>query len=494
MKSKKVIIIGGGIGGIAAAALLGREGYSVTVIEKNPEVGGRASIWKSKGFTFDMGPSWYLMPDVFENFFKKFNKKSSDLLDLKRLDPHYRVFFGKNDYIDIHKEMEKNNILFEDLEKGSSAKIKKYLDKAKSDYNLAMQYILYKEFRSLKDFFTADIIREGRKLNPFKNFDQYVKKIVYTKKLQQILMYPIVFLGGSPKKTPSFYSILSHVDFNLGVFYPQGGIFKLIKALKFLAKENHVTILTNKSVSKVIVVDGIAKGVKVNKKNYFADIIVSNADYAYTENSLLEEKYQTYTKTYWESRTIAPSAFILYLGINKKIPSLKHHTLSFAHDWEKHFEEIFTKPAYPKSPSFYICAPSKTDPSVAPKGCENIFILVPISPFIKDSESKRKDYANVIIQQVEKLIGENIHDHIIVQRVFSIKDFISRYNAYKGTALGLAHTLKQTAFLRPAMKSKKVKNLYYVGQYTQPGIGMPMCLISAELVSNRINEEHKEYI
>ncbi len=489
MNTKKIIVIGAGIGGLATAALLAKQGHEVTLLEKNKQLGGRALVWKSKGFVFDMGPSWYLMPDVFDHFFAKFGTASKDLFDLKRLDPHYRVFFGNKEYVDISADMSKNNKLFEHIEPGSSIRIKGFLDKAKKDYESAIRYVLYKEFRSLKDFLDPDMLREGRKLNLLTNLDRYVKGIVSSKKLQQILMYPIVFLGGSPKKTPSFYSILSHVDFNLGVFYPMGGIYSVIKALETIAKEQGVKIVTNTSVVKILIDSGRASGVVADGKTYLADCVVSNADYAFTELSLLDKKYQTYPSSYWKKRTIAPSAFLLYLGLNKKISSLKHHTLSFAHDWENHFDQIFSNPSYPSSPSFYICAPSKTDPAVAPQGCENIFILVPISPYIEDTDQKRKEYTDFIIGEVESLLGERIREHILVQRTFSVNDFKQEYNAYEGTALGLAHTLSQTALWRPTMKSKKVQNLYYVGQYTQPGIGMPMCLISAELVSKRIYEE-----
>lgn len=489
MKNKKVVIIGAGIGGLATAALLAKDGYKVTLIEKNKLPGGRAAVWRSKGFTFDMGPSWYLMPDVFERFFNNFKKKSKDLLELKRLNPHYRVFFNSKEFVDIGGDMKKNNEFFESLERGSSLKIKEYLKKAKADYDLAMRYILYKEFISFRDYFSPDLMREGRKLNPLQNLDKYVKSFVVNKKLQQILMYPIVFLGGSPKNTPSFYSILSHVDFNLGVYYPKGGIYEVVKVLTSIAKEKGVRIITNTSVEKIIVSNNTAVAVQAKSKTYPADVVISNADYVFTENSLLEKKYQTYPKNYWNKRTIAPSAFILYLGINKKVKSLKHHTLSFANDWEHHFDQIFAEHVYPDSPSFYICTPSKTDQSVAPKGCENMFILVPVSPDIKDTPEKRDEYARFILREVEKLLGESIRENILVQRIFSVNDFKTEYNAYKGTALGIAHTLRQTASLRPAMKSKKVKNLYFVGQYTQPGIGMPMCLISAELVSKRIYEE-----
>lgn len=484
---KKIVIIGGGIGGLATAALLAKDGYEVTVLEKNSTVGGRASIWKSKGFTFDMGPSWYLMPDVFEHYFSLFKKKPSDFYQLTRLDPQYRVFFGKNDYVDIVKDLKTNLELFEKLESGVSKKIEDYLQRAEKDYTAAKKYILYNNFKSIKDYFKKDLMREGKRMRIFESLDHYTKRFTKNNRIQQILQYSIVFLGGSPKNTPAFYSIMSHIDFNLGVFYPKKGIHSIIHALSTLCKSYGVTIETGKEVKKICVDDGKVTGIRTAEKEYYADIVISNADYAFTETHLLDKKYQTYDEKYWKKKTVAPSAFLIYLGVRGRVKNIKHHTLSFANNWQDHFEEIFNNPQWPKKPSFYVCCPSKTDSTVAPKNHENLFILVPVAAGIKDTDNQRSKYAAKMIKTLENLTGESISDRIITQRVFSQRDFMSEYNAYNGTALGLAHTLTQTAHMRPAITSKKVQNLLYVGQYTQPGIGMPMCLIAAELVAKEIN-------
>lgn len=491
MKNKKVIIIGAGIGGLATAALLGKAGYDVTILEKNRIPGGRATQWKTKGFTFDMGPSWYLMPDVFENYFALFGKKPEDLFKLTRLDPHYRVYFGKKDYVDIVKNLETNLAYFESIEPGSREKLKKFLDNAEYQYNAAIKHILYKNFTKVTDFFTADIAKEGRKLNVFQNLDKYISTYIKDKKLKQILEYTIVFLGGSPRNTPAFYSIMSHIDFKMGVFYPQKGIFSVIEALISLAKQHGVKIRVHTAVTKIKVMNGKAVGVYVGKKLIPADIVVSNADYPFTEMKLLSNEWQTYKKQYWEKKTLAPSSFNMYLGVKGKLKNLKHHTLSFANDWEKHFDDIFSHPSWPQKPSYYLCCPSKTDATVAPDGYENVFILVPVAPGLADTDKIREKYAAKVIADIEELIGEKFADRIVVKRIYSQRDYSKDYNSYKGSALGLAHTLLQTAIFRPQNRSKKVKNLYYVGQVTQPGIGMPMCLISAQLVSERIIDEYK---
>ena len=491
MKNKKVIIIGAGISGLATAALLAKEGFKVTILEKNKLPGGRASVWKTKGFTFDMGPSWYLMPDIFEKYFSLFGKKPVDFFKLKRLDPHYRVYFGKNDYLDIVKDLNKNLSIFESIEPGAGKKLKEFLDTAEYQYNAAIKHILYKNFTKISDFFTLDIAKEGRKLNVFQNLDSYISKYVKDKRLKQILEYSIVFLGGSPHNTPAFYSIMSHIDFNMGVFYPENGIFTVIQALVQLAESNGARIKYNSNVDQIVVEEGKSTGVYVKNKFIPADIVISNADYPHTENQLLEEKWQSYSKRYWAKKTLAPSSFNLYLGIKGKIKNLKHHTLSFANDWEIHFKDIFANPSWPDKPSYYMCCPSKTDKTVAPIGHENLFILVPVASGLSDSDKFREEYSNKVISDIEDLIGEKIADRIVVKRIYSHRDYIKDFHSYKGSALGLAHTLLQTAVFRPQNKSKKVNNLYYVGQFTQPGIGMPMCLISAQLVSERIQNENK---
>lgn len=483
---KHTIVIGAGIGGLATAALLGKKGYQVTVLEKNADLGGRARVWKSKGFTFDMGPSWYLMPDVFERYFALFDKKPSDFFQLKRLDPNYRIFFSDHEHLDIAAELDKNLKLFEKIEPGFSARFKEYLQQSKYQYEVAMSEFIYKQYTSVFDFFNKRMLTEGRKMKVYESLDKYISRFTQSDKIKKILEYSIVFLGGSPKNVPAFYSLMSHIDFNMGVFYPEGGISKTIEAFEKLCKDHHVKILPNQEVTQIEVSEAKAHTVKTKKASYQADLVISNADYPFTETQLLDSKWQTYPEKYWKKRTLAPSAFILYLGIKGRVKNLSHHNLFFANDWMKHFDEIFDQPALPNKPSYYVCCPSVTDPTVAPEGCENLFILVPVASGLEDSEDTRQVYADKIINHFEGLIHEKLQNRIVVQRIFSQRDFAEDYNAYQGTALGLAHTLMQTAIFRPANKSKKVKNLYYVGQYTQPGIGMPMCLISAQLTAERI--------
>lgn len=486
---KKVIIIGAGIGGLATGALLGKMGFDVTILEKNKSIGGRAMRFKSKGFTFDMGPSWYLMPDVFERYFKLFRKKPSDFFRLKRLDPQYRIFFTADDFVDIRSSIKENYKLFDSIEPGSSAKIREYLNHAKFQYRIAMDEFVYKNYLKVTDFLNPTMVSEGPKLHVFESLDKYITRYTTNDKLRKILQYSMVFLGGSTKNTPALYSIMSHIDFHMGVFYPVGGIYSIIEALETLCRQYNVTIKTNQEVNRIGVEKNRATIVETAHKKYAADIVVSNADYPFTEVHLLEPKHQTYPASYWSKKTIAPSAFILHLGIRGKLKKLKHHNLFFADDWETHFDEIFTDPKWPDKPSYYVCCPTKSDTTVAPRGHENIFVLVPIASGLEDNEEIRKQYAARMLAHLESLAGEPIKKRIVTQRIFSLRDYQTLYNSYKGTALGLTHTLFQTAIFRPANRSKKVKNLYYVGQYTVPGVGMPMCLISSQLVAERIRNE-----
>lgn len=480
MNSQTAIVIGAGFGGLATAALLAKQGYSVTVLEKNEGPGGRASVWREQGFTFDLGPSWYLMRDVFNRFFGEFGKKDSDFFTVERLDPSYRIFFDSKTVIDISADVQKNIALFDSLEVGGGTKLAEYLVKARTIYESSMDAAVYTEVRSLLDFVRNPKLRQsGKDLPLLQSFDQYVSSYFSSETAKKILEYTIVFLGGSPKNTPAIYSLMAHVDFNLGVWFPKGGIGQVVKAIEDVGKELGVQYEYGCDVSRLEVVEGVVKKVHTSQGIFEADIVVSNADLVYSETRLLEKKYQTYPESYWKHKKIAPSAYVMYLGLNKKLPQLSHHTLFLQHDWMHHFEEIFNKPAWPDKPSYYVNCPSFTDESLAPPGCENIFILVPVAPGLDDSDEIREQYFSRILHDFEVTVGENISDSIIVKRIFSHRDFSARYNAYKGTALGLAHTLTQSSIFRPAHTSKKVSNLYYVGQYTNPGIGMPMCLISA---------------
>jgi len=484
---KKIIVIGAGYGGLATAALLGKKGFEVTVLEKNEQVGGRASVMREKGYVFDMGPSWYLMPDVFERYFALFGKKPEDFYELERLDPSYRIFFGANEYVDIAADLGKNFALFESLEKDGEARLKRYLAQSQKQYDASMKGFVYRSYDDIFDPTFLQSLPSAMFMNFFESIGKYAKHFFNEEKARKILQYNIVFLGGSTSNTPALYAIMAHIDFNLGVWYPKGGFGAITEALVRLCKEYNVKIITESSVQKIEVENGLATGVMLqNGEKITADTIISNADYAFTEMKLLPQGYNTYPQGYWEKKTIAPSAFIIYLGVNTKVTGLTHHNLFLDNDWESHFEEIFHNPKWPEAPSYYVSCPSKTDPTVAPAGKENLFVLVPIAPGIEDTEEIRESYFTKIMTHLENMINFPIRDHIEYKKIFAIKDFANRYNAYKGTALGLSHTLFQSAWFRPRHRSRKVKNLYYVGGYTHPGIGVPMQLITAEIMSKMI--------
>ncbi len=490
MMESKIIIVGSGFGGLAAAGLLARDGYEVFVLEKNEQVGGRASVWKTDGFLFDMGPSWYLMPDVFEKFFAEFGKKPSDYMNLKRLDPSYRVYFGDKEYVDISKDLDKNFNIFEKMEKGATDKMKKYLETSKYQYDLAMKDFIYKDFQSLTEFLKPKLLKEGLKLHLFDKLDTYAQRFFESDRIRKILEYTIVFLGGTPYDSPALYSLMSHVDFNLGVWYPMGGMGEIAQAMYKVAKEHGAIFKFNSPVKKINVNNRKITSVETDSEKYETDNVIVNADMPWAEKNLLDKKNRSYSERYWNSRKIAPSAYLLYLGLNKKLENIVHHNLYFQPNWEEHFNQIFKKPIWPDKPSYYLSATSKTDPVVAPNGYENIFVLVPVAADLEDNDKIREKYFKKVINHIEKTIGEKISDSIVVKRIFAHNDFTSRYNAFKGTALGLAHTLRQTAIFRPQHESKKVDNLYYTGHYNHPGIGVPMVIISSQIIRNSINNKN----
>lgn len=487
---KKAVVIGAGFGGLGTAILLAHDGWDVTIIEKNEQPGGRASVFSAEGFTFDMGPSWYLMPDVFERFFESVGEKTSDYFELVKLQPSYRVTF--KDYhqqVDIYGDLARDKKTFEAIEPGAGKQLEKYLDRSAYVYDVAVNKFLYRNYDSIRDFMSPALASEARRLSLFSTMDKYVSKYFHDQRLQQIMQYPLVFLGASPYNAPALYNLMSHVDFNQGVFYPQGGMYKLTEALVSIAKKNGVNIVLNTPVTKIITKHKKAVGVRTAKKTYHADAVITNADPYFTENHLLEKSERDHSDRYWQKRTLAPSALLMYLGVDKQYSSLQHHNLLFTKDWQKNFQQIFDSPEFPDDPSLYVCAPSKTDPSVAPKGKENLFVLVPIAAGLEYSDKQLEDYADKILATMEremKLPG--LRKHLVYKKLFCVKDFESRYNSFQGTGLGLAHTLKQTAIFRPSNQSKKVQSLYYAGANVHPGIGLPVCLISAELVHQRLKK------
>ncbi len=485
----KIIIIGSGLGGLATACLLAASGNEVIVLEKNEQLGGRASVLKKEGFTFDMGPSWYLMPEFFEHFFQLLGERMEDYYQLQRLEPSYRIFFhDKAKRIDLYGDLKRDLPLLEQLEPGCSQQLKTYLETAETQYEISSDRFIYKNYDSLRDFFTREILKDGLKLHVFESMEKYINRQFKSDEVRKILQYTLVFLGSSPARTPALYSLMSHIDFKQGVFYPMGGIGQLPKALEHIGKKYGVIFRVKADVERIRIENGKAVGVTLTSgEEIDADAVISNADIAHTEQHLLPEEARERTAKYWSKRTLAPSAFMLYLGIDKKLPNLKHHNLLFCKNWKYTFNQLFEQPAWPDDPSLYVCAPSVTDPSVAPAGMENLFVLVPIAAGLSDTEDVRRDYREKILTLMEEMMDlPDLRSHIVTEAVFCVRDFKERYNSLGGSALGLAHTLWQTATFRPNNISKKVKGLYYVGANTNPGIGMPMVIASAELVYKRL--------
>jgi phytoene desaturase len=485
---KTIQIIGSGFSSLAAACYLAQQGNKVTVYEKNSTIGGRARQFKEDGFTFDMGPSWYWMPDVFERFFQDFNKKPSDYYELIKLNPAYRVYFGMDDFISIYDNLEEIKYTFETIEKGSGQKLQSFIDQAKSNYDIAIKDLVYRPGVSPLELITKET---ALKLNQFfKNVSTDIRKNFKNERLIQILEFPVLFLGAKPTKTPSFYNFMNYADFGLGTWHPKTGMFDVIRGIEKLALELGVTIKTNSPIDKIIVENKIAKGIVINGEILKADIVLSGADYHHSE-ILLEKEHRMYSEKYWESRVFAPSSLLFFVGFNKKIENISHHALFFDVDFNQHAADIYDNPKWPDAPLFYANFPSKTDVTAAPNGMESGFFLIPLAPGIEDNETLREEYFEKIITRFEELTQQKIKNNIIFKRSFCKNDFVSDYNAYKGNAYGMANTLLQTAFLRPKLKSKKVKNLYFTGQLTVPGPGVPPALISGKLAAELIQKSFR---
>ncbi|MBC8048717.1 MAG: phytoene desaturase [Chitinophagales bacterium] len=486
--SKSVVIIGAGIGGLGLSALLAKTGYKVTVVEKNDTIGGRARQFAADGFTFDMGPSWYLMPDVFEHYFALLGEKIEDHLTLTKLSPSYRIFLENGQTFDLYSDVEKAVVLFDSIEPGAGAQLRRYLKASEYQYNVVMQNFMHKNIQSPLDFLTWRMLLAGTKLSAFSSMNAYVNRFFKSELLQKIMQYQLLFLGSSPFKTPSIYNVMGHIDFNLGVFYPKGGIYSVVSALASLARKFGADIQTGVGIRRIVIEGAQTTGVELeNGEVLRADIVVSNADTHHTETQLLPEPARSFSNKYWQTRQLAPSALILYLGVRGNTESLLHHNILFNDSWRESFTELFEGDEWPRHPSLYLCCPSKTDPTIAPPGCETLFALMPISARLDYGAGTVERYADAMMQTIETGFGvSGLADRVIYRRPYSGGDFTSDYNAFGGSALGLAHVLKQTALFRPNNRSTKIANLYYVGASTNPGIGMPICLISAQLAFKRI--------
>jgi phytoene desaturase len=482
---KTIHIIGSGFSSLAAACYLAKEGNKVSVFEKNSSLGGRAQQFTANGFTFDMGPSWYWMPDVFESFFADFNKKPSDYYSLEKLNPGYRVFFEDNTHFDVSEDL--NTIIsdFEKIEKGSGKKLNEFIDNAKKNYEIAIKDLVYRPGESILELITP---QTALKIDQFfSNIKRDVRKKIKNKNLQQILEFPVLFLGAKPSDTPSFYSFMNYADFGLGTWQPKNGFFDVVQAMVKLGTELGITYHTNAAISKIIVENNAATGIEINNEILKAEVVLSGADYHHTETLLPNENRQ-YAEAYWDKKTFAPSSLLFYVGFDKKLENVCHHNLFFDSDFEKHAVEIYDHPEWPSEPLFYANFTSLTNKETAPEGCENGFFLIPIAPDLEDTEEVREIYFEKIMSRFELITKQSVRKNIIFKKSFCVKDFKSEYNSYKGNAYGMANTLLQTAVLRPKLKSKKVKNLYFTGQLTIPGPGVPPALISGKLVSQLIKK------
>lgn len=488
--AKTAIVIGAGFSGISAATHLAKYGYRVTVLEQNEGPGGRASVLRDKGFTFDMGPSWYWMPDVFEQYFATFGKSVSDYYTLKRLDPGYQIVYGKADVLEVPANLADLYALFEQEEPGSSKHLKKFLDDAAYKYEVGINKLVYKPGQTLGELMDWQLITGLFKLQVFKSISSEVRKYFTNPRLVQMLEFPVLFLGATAKEIPALYSLMNYADLVKGTWYPMGGMFAVVEGMVKLAEEHGVTFSYNKAVDEILVKDKIAYAVRMGDQIIEADVVIASADYHFVEQKLLPPAKRMYSERYWDKRTMAPGSLLFYLGIEGKVDRLLHHTLFFDESMEDHADAIYNRPRYPDRPLLYTSATSKTDPAVAPEGHENLVVLIPLAPGLEETPDIRERYFNITMDRLEHFTGQSIRDKVVVKHSFAHREFESRYNAYKGNAYGLANTLLQTAHLKPSMRNKKLNNLYYTGQLTVPGPGVPPCLISGRVVADMISKRH----
>lgn len=484
--AKRVVVIGAGFAGLAAACCLAKAGHNVTILEKNSVPGGRARQYTADGFVFDMGPSWYWMPDVFEQFFSHFGKKTADYYQLKRLDPSYSVFFSQDDVMQVPADMDALFALFERYEPGSSHNLKKFLDEAQYKYEVGMADFVHKPSHSILEFADLRILKSMFRLQMFTSISKHVRQLFKNRQLIELLEFPVLFLGATPAKTPAMYSLMNYADMALGTWYPMGGMYKIVEAMVSLAEELGVVLQLNQEVKQITTSNGLATKVITQNAEYPVDAVVGGADYHHLDQQVLAPDQRNYDETYWETRVMAPSSLLFYVGVKKRLKNLQHHNLFFDEDFTQHAIDIYEQPRWPEKPLFYVCVPSITDPTVAPEGYENLFILIPLAPDLEDTEAQRERYYQVVMDRLERLTGQEIRSEVVYKRSYAHRDFVQDYHAFKGNAYGLANTLFQTAFLKPKLRSKKVANLFFTGQLTTPGPGVPPSLISGQVVAREV--------
>ncbi len=481
----KIAIIGAGFSGLSAASYLANQGMQVTVFEKNSLPGGRAGKIEESGFKFDKGPSWYWMPDVFDRFFEQFNRKTSDYYELQRLSPSYRVYFGKDDFIDVPSDIGDLKALFESIESGSSEKLDRFLENARHKYELGMKRLVYKPSLSAWEYMEPWMLRELVSLDFTRSVSSYIRTLFTNPRLIQILEFPVIFLGATPQKLPALYTLMNYADLVLGSWYPMNGMYSVVEGFYKLALELGVNFKFNSPVTKIEVVEDEATGLWCNNEFISFDFILGAADYHHIEKELLPSKYQSYSDKYWNTRELSPSALLFYIGIDRKLDIL-HHNLFFDKDFKNHADQIYGNPSWPDDPSIYISCSSKTDANSAPAGSENLVVLIPVAPGLTDSPGTRDKYFRIVLDRFQSVTGIDIRTNVVYMKSYANDDFITEYNSFKGNAYGLANTLRQTAIFKPSIKSKKVNNLFYSGQLTSPGPGVPPCIISGQVAATEI--------
>ena len=488
LEGDDVTVVGGGFGGLSAACYLAADGADVRLLERHDEVGGVAGRIEADGFRIVTGPSWYLMPDTFERFFGHFDRRPEEYYDLTRLDPHYRIFWKDGDRVDVPDDPEAVAEIFEAYEPGAGEAFRSYLDEAERAYEIGVEEFVYRDRSRFRDCLDPRLLRAARGVTLLDSMQEHVGKRFEHPKLQQLVQYTLVFLGGAPTNTPAIYTLMSHVDFNLGVYHPTGGIASVVDGIADLATELGVEIETGREVTGL---DPGSGGVDVRTGNggRRADTVVANANPCHVERELLPAGSSEYGDDYWDSRTYAPSAFLMYLGIEGDAEPLEHHTLVLPTDWDAHFEAIFEDPAWPEDPAYYVNVPSRTDPTMAPDGHEAVVVLVPLAAGLGDDDRSRERFREQVIDDLEAHTGVELRDRIVLERTACVSEFGERFGAPRGTALGLAHTLRQTGPLRPSIRSSAVESLYYTGSYTSPGIGVPMCLVSGEHTAAAVRDD-----
>lgn len=479
----KIGIIGAGFSGLSAACYCAKQGHEVTVFEKHTKTGGRARSFQADNFMFDMGPSWYWMPDIFEKFFADFGKKPSDYYTLKQLDPSFQIFFPDGQPFIVPARLDDLYDLFERIEKGSAEKLRQFLKEGELKYRVAMDKLIYKPSVSWLEFASYEVISSAMKTNIFISMRQYIRRFFKDERLITLMEFPVIFLGAMPDKIPALYSLMNYAAFDMGTWYPMGGMCRITEGMEELARSLGVKFELGTGVEKLETENGLVTGLRTAKGFFKADSVIASADYHHVEKDMLAETERNYTEKYWDKKVMAPSSLLFYLGVNKKVKGLLHHNLFFDTNFQKHAEQIYESPQWPDEPLFYACVPSLTDASVAPAGHENIFILIPLAAGLSDDKEKHALYYDKVMTRLEKICGEEIRPHVIYKRSYCVADFTEDYNAYKGNAYGLANTLGQTAVLKPGIRNKKLKNLFYTGQLTVPGPGVPPSIISGEIAA-----------